>query len=260
MPKEIIYRLVNASETQQVVNLHRASFPPQHVARTIFGTRGIAAYLSALIGLPGFSSSQSILGAWDKLAMVGYAYGRTIGESWHLNYIAVLPAYQSCGIGQSLWQAWSKQRRNDSRELTLDVEEINRAAVAWYEGLGFRPVRRTWSYEKELSLGPPSRMPSGDATPLDGSLELLDWDNAQAWQRVYGFSQFQIASARTVWQVGRLGENYFRVTAILPAHIEHALHEMDASRKLLVVSSEPLQSAYLSEAGVSLRMANSIHA
>ena len=90
------------------------------------------------------------------------------------------------------------------------------------------------------------------------AVRLLDWEQSEAWQLAYGFSQFHLVYLEQVWTIGRLGERYFRVREKIPTGIETILTEIDRARRLLILSSVPLKGLNLNEAGISFRMQGSM--
>jgi GNAT superfamily N-acetyltransferase len=179
---------------------------------------------------------------------VGYAHYRALPDSWHLNNIAILPTYQGCGIGRTLWNGFLEMgQERGFKQLSLDAERDNQQALAWYQRMGLRITETVRIYEKSLS---------GKAVSHHTveTVQLLDWEAAEAWQETYGFSRFRLAYQGRTWPVERLGEHYFRVRQPLPAILESVLSDIDSSRSLLIVSPQLIHSAGLKEIGVSFRM------
>jgi hypothetical protein len=187
-------------------------------------------------------------GAWDGETLVGYAHYRALPDSWHLNNIAILPTYQGCGIGRTLWNCFLETgQERGFQQLSLDTERDNQKALAWYQRLGLCITETSRIYEKSIS----GKALSHHTTE---TVQLLDWEAAEAWQEAYGFSRFRLAYQGRTWPVERLGQRYFRVRQPLPAVLESVLSEMDSSRSLLIVSRQLIHSAELKEVGVSFRM------
>lgn len=247
-PKQIELNTVPSRLIPQVIRLHRAVFSPAQVACTIYGCKGAARYFASLAAYPQFQPEHVVWGAWKGRSLVGYAHYRALPDSWHLNNIAVHPGCQGQGIGRQLWDRFiATARERQFQQISLDVEHDNQLAVEWYQRHGLVITGTVWRYEKRISQGnlPPEALPP---------LRLLGWEQAEAWQLAYGFSQFQIHCGEEVWQIGRLGEHYFRVTQPLPDAIEAALAQIDPDRKLLLFTPEPLESPDFVELGKSLRM------
>lgn len=230
----------------RLVALHRAVFPPEQVAATIYAGAGVEHYLASLAAYPSLQPEHRFWGAWQVEELVGYAHGRALPDAWHLNNIAVLPACQGQGVGRRLWQQFiADGRRRGYRQFSLHVESDNQAAIAWYRALGLEVTGAVWRYEKAL--------PAAPAEPVR-SLRLAGWDQAVAWQAAYGFSQFQIHWQDQVWTIGRIGDNTFRSVGLLPAAVETALAHIDPHRRLLIFSTEPLHEPEIALVGQALRM------
>ncbi|HEX9988549.1 MAG TPA: GNAT family N-acetyltransferase [Chloroflexia bacterium] len=253
MPDCITYRRLQPSDVPLAVNLHQAAFPPEQVARTIYGAPGIARYLANLISFPEMGADHLLWGAWAGETLAGYAHLRGIDEAWHLNNIVVSPAYQGRGIGSQLWRYWVETWiERGYRRLSLDVDSENQMALDWYRRQGLEVVRTTTTYE---------RVPGERIAPDRGILaeiELVGWEGAEAWHSLYGFSHFQLRCGETTWTVGRLGNSYFRLEGQIPPEIEMALAYVDPQRRLLVLSPVPIQAEGYQQASVSFRMEGSV--
>ncbi|NLG98798.1 MAG: GNAT family N-acetyltransferase [Chloroflexi bacterium] len=245
---EIVLQHIQPHQFSQVIRLHRAVFPPEQVARTIYACKGIDRYLASLVAFPRLQREHVLIGAWKQKELIGYAHFRALADSWHLNNIAVHDAYQGQGVGSRLWHEFVESARGRKfRQVTLDVESSNRSAVDWYQRKGLTTVAAVWRYEKVLSSS--RELEEGERSP-----QLSGWDQAEAWQAVYGFSQFQLHWEGRDWVIGRIGSSYFKTIGLLPAVVESALCHIDPSRHLLIFSGKPLDNRAFIPLGKSLRM------
>jgi ribosomal protein S18 acetylase RimI-like enzyme len=248
MYPDIVFRSIRHDECRQAVDLHRAVFPLEQCMRTIYACPNVDRYLANLLTFPSLQKEHVLWGSWAGESLVGYAHFRTQPECWHLNYIGVLPEYQGHGIGRQLFTRWLEMgRRLGYRRLSLYVEHDNQQALDWYQRKGLVAVGRIWKYEKETELIP-------TAVAKSAVVRLLDWEVAEACQLAYGFSQFRLVCQERIWTVGRLGEEYFRLSDGLSQSLEVALAEVDPARRLLIWSSAYLDGELLESVGISIRM------
>lgn len=245
MSPEFTLRPIRPQECSHIVALHRAAFPAEEVKRTIYGCPHPERYLASLIAFPTMQREHILEGVWEGKELIGYVHLRLLREALHLNYIAVLPEYQGRGVGRTLW-GWCTDhaRKLHYKAISLDVSQKNSRALAWYHRKGFKIIQRTWVYEKSLQ--------SGSGCPAEVSL--LDWDDAEAWQAYYGFSQFHLVYQDKTWSIGRLGLLYFRMSERPPEAIETTLTNIDPDRSLLIVSPTQIQDNDFIEVGITLRM------
>lgn len=229
--------------------MHRAAFPPEEVAHSIYASHGVHRYLARLVTYPALQVEHLVRGAWHGEQLVGYAHSRALPDSWHLNYIAVLATHRGRGIGQTLWAKWIRLGQDRGHHLlTLDVNAENRRALEWYQANGFVIREKNWTYVRELHRADKCRQPRP-------AVVLRDWEQAQAWQSAYGFSRFTLAHAGQEWSVGRLGDLFFRVDDRFPAVLETVLVEIDPARRLLISSHHPLDDPLHQRVKLSYRMA-----
>lgn len=72
-------------------------------------------------------------------AFIGYAGMRAVFDEGTVNNVAVRTRWRRRGVGRALTEALIRCARNRGlRFLTLEVRVSNEAAIALYEGMGFR--------------------------------------------------------------------------------------------------------------------------
>lgn len=255
MSDDVRYAEIKPADTRQVVAVHRAASRADHVARSIYSSPKVHHYLATLVEHPELASRHLLLGAWRGDTLVGFAHGRALESTWHLNEIGTLPAVQGRGIGRALFEWWlTAGLERNFRSFSLDVEQDNRA-MRWYLRRGFAPAETSWAYEKSLRRGGRDLDGEEQSTPMEaGSVQLGDWENAHAWQRAFGFSRFTLTAFAHTWSIDRLGRKYFRVREQLPSAIERTLGRLDGRRRLLIVQSTPLNNEEPTPVSVSIRM------
>jgi ribosomal protein S18 acetylase RimI-like enzyme len=247
VPQTITYRPIEPDDCTAVAQLHLSTFGARDIAASIFLSPQVGHYLAQLVAFPTLQRENWLWGAWHESTLVAYVFGRALPAAWHLNYLAVAPAHQNRGIGQGLWNRWYQSGHDRNyRVFTVDVEQDNKRARTWYERKGYGLAGATWFYIEDLAA----------AKKPGSKLQLLNWENAEAWQKQFGFSQFNICSEKKTWTVGRLGENYFRAAYPLPKAAQGVLHHVDPTRRLLLMS--PRRVSRLNELKVSFRLRSEI--
>ena len=84
--------------------------------------------------------------ALDGETVAGYVGSQSVlGESDMMN-LAVHPDYRRQGVGKALVERLLWELGEENHCLTLEVRASNEAAIALYEGLGFRQVGRRPKY------------------------------------------------------------------------------------------------------------------
>ena len=121
---------------------------PAHVAQ-------IAAMERAFFSAPWDETSlrselENPLALWlvalDGDTVAGYVGSQSVlGESDMMN-LAVRPDYRRQGVGRALVERLLWELGEENHCLTLEVRASNAAAIALYEGLGFRQVGRRPKY------------------------------------------------------------------------------------------------------------------
>lgn len=252
MDSEIIYRPIRADECPAIVCLHRISFPSEEVQRTIYSAPGINRYLANLIRYSGGSGANQLWGGWQGDQLVGYAHFIASTASWHLNYIATRPDCRKQGIAQRLWEIWLKKgREREYKRFSLDVACENQGAYAWYSRQGFRVANTTYVYEKTFPASP---------FTSDSAIEfyIKDWETAEAWQAMYGFSQFELNVESNSWRIGRIGTWYYQAQEVLPPAAERIMEKMDGGRNLLIRSETLITDPQSRQVAVSYRMSRGL--
>ena len=78
---------------------------------------------------------------------IGYVGQMFMLDEGYVSNVAVSPAFRRRGIASALIRALlDRARERNLSFVTLEVRESNAAAIALYEGFGFRPVGRRKNY------------------------------------------------------------------------------------------------------------------
>ena len=85
----------------------------------------------------------------------GFVLSRLAKVEAEILSIVVDPSARRQGVGRALFAKHLERLRNlGVRELFLEVEETNRAAIAFYQGFGFRNVGRREAYYQRGTSAP----------------------------------------------------------------------------------------------------------
>jgi hypothetical protein len=110
----------------------------------------------------------------------------------------------------------------------------NQVARRWYAGLGMHEVSASawWAVDPAAVVGALGATRESDAV-------VTDHPAATAVHSAYGFSQFRVVTPRGSHTVGRIGTDWFRLTApgaLTDPDLLALLARLDPGRRLLVVA------------------------
>lgn len=214
-----------------IVDAVRAGFSSNLLELMIYGSHGIGKFVSEQIALQNAGGDIHYTMARCDDRFVGAAEIRRTPEGLFLNYIAIMPAFRDRGFGSMLLrEALSQQNCSEQATILLDVLDHNIAARRWYERLGFCEERST-----QWWVAPMAAKGHRICASIEG------YPQAQACQREYGFSRFKLAANGTQYDIGRLGDKWYRVsdpTIVSEPGVIDQLHRLDARRQLLVLAPD----------------------
>ena len=213
-----------------IVDAVREGFSTDLLELMIYGSHGICKFVREQIALQKDGGDTHYTVARSDGRFAGAAEIRRIPAGLFLNYIAIMPAFRDRGFGSMLLrEALEQQDCSEQAKIVLDVLDHNVAARRWYERLGFREERVT-----QWWVAPIVPKSIRICTSIEG------YPQAQACQREYGFSRFTLSVNGTPYEIGRLGEKWYRISdpafAREPGLIDR-LHQLDAHRQLLILAS-----------------------
>ena len=134
-------RRLNYADLPAVVAIERRAFP--------------APWSLAMFVLELSRPGGICLVATDRGEISGYVICSRHDTVWHLMDIAVAPERRREGIGAALMRALLDRLPGPDEALTLEVRPSNAAAIAMYEGFGFKTAgvrRRYYSDNGEDAL------------------------------------------------------------------------------------------------------------
>lgn len=221
-----------------IVDAVREGFSAELLEMTIYGSHGICKFVSEQIALQNDGGDTHYTIARCAGRFAGAAEIRRIPEGLFLNYIAIMPEFRDRGFGTLLLhEALGQHDSSESAAIVLDVLDHNIAARRWYERLGFREERLTQWWVAPI-------VPTGHRV----SVSIEGYPQAQACQREYGFSRLRLIANGTPYEIGRLGEKWYRISdpkiVNEPGLIDH-LFRLDARRQLLILAPDNWTAAGL---------------
>lgn len=221
--------------------LLRESLPEREYTRTIFACSGYSEYLRASCRC-GSHAATLLIGAYAGEELIGFAEWRRLEQMLVLNNLNVDTACRSQGIGARL-VAYGEElaRKEGVRTLALDVFYWNERVHEWYKRLGFTEAGRTYWYEGNRFIDTASDAEAGGDQVPDFIVD--EYPVAEAHHAAYGFSSFKIRTKHGTVQVGRLGEQYYRIQTQKAdwdwdGDLSRVLGHLEAERKLLVLSPD----------------------
>ena len=212
-------------DAADIVRLIRGGFASDDLRLFIYGCRGIRRYVAAEIrGAAG--SRNPYLVASLAGTVVGCLDLRRTPDGCFLNYIAVVRAARSRGVGARLLERSLTGEASDTTPIELDVFEHNPRAIQWYQRLGFeRRGGHAWFHLTS-------------AARRAGQYSVEGWPQANVAHRQFGFSRFALVTNRGRHDVGRLGSEWFRVAsreAVEDPQTVPALRAIDPRRRVLAI-------------------------
>jgi len=222
----ICIRLASCIDAPKIVSLVRKSFNSRILNAMIYGCAGITQYLKSQISIPSGLSDTVYVVAESGGVIVGCVELRLLGDTIFLNYICTSRKMRNKGLGKKLLKkAVLIVKCRNHRRMALDVFADNHVAKQWYSKLGFaRNYTTGWYsfpvvYKKTGLVGKVSGFPQADLCHAR-----------------FGFSQFSVHASKNSYSVGRLGNDWFRVTQkeiLQDAEAVNTLAKLDARRKIL---------------------------
>lgn len=221
-------RIARVEDVEQVLALALKSFGAELTDRLIYGSSGFPLYMRAQLELPGGLSDTKYIVALADQEVAGFVEILCRPPNLFLNYIVADKEKHIKGLGSFLLKRSLELVGAESFELMiLDVFSENSVALRWYLGLGFEDIGRYVWWEIPL--------PKGGG---NGEGYLCQLPQAKACQERFGFACFQVRTSQQAYDVGMLGEKWFRVTCPEILEDDDALDllaSLDKSRRLLAI-------------------------
>lgn len=215
-----------------IVEIYRHGFPADRVGLTVMGQEKGAEYVEALI-------SESLIGGASPFfcaesgtgAVAGFIQIRLRPGGIFANNIYVSPDHRGMGVGRRLFDRSLKAAGACSPQTVfLDVFEENNRALQWYRRLGFKEVERSaWTA---------GALPPGGS---DGDYFVSGKPQADIVHEHFGFSLLSVTTRDRSYDVGRLGDRWFRLydsRALWDDDLLAALRRLGPSRDFFLILAE----------------------
>jgi len=202
---------------------------------TIFSTKGYETYIKNVLTIPEKYRRVKIYGAFVNDHLAGFTEWRVLEGSLFLNNIYVYPEYRSFGIGRSLLvkHGYCLLDEYGKSKMSLDVFDNNTGAMCWYEKIGFVRKDSTFWYVGE--------QPALVHSNCSYECYIENYPNAEAEHMAYDFSMFTCSTRNGVYQIGKIRNQFYRLTnpnSINDHDLLHCLNQLDPKRKLLLLTCE----------------------
>ncbi|OES44984.1 GNAT family N-acetyltransferase [Domibacillus iocasae] len=216
---------------------------------TIFSSPGYTNFLTYQQSIPWPYNPTRLLGAYDEDALLGFIEIRIMSDRLFINNFCVQKEARGRRVGEMLLQQTELLARSmNKKAVSLDCFLWNERAMDKYLKAGFHQVAHAHWFTSENQY----------RSEKDPALFLVEgYPNAEANQKEFGFSQFQIRTENGIFSVNRLKENYFRVTANEQnLNYFNILSRLDQNRSLFIISpdSEPEAGSLWKKVSSSVRM------
>jgi GNAT superfamily N-acetyltransferase len=226
-------RVASLSSAAGIAAAIRSGFDADRLSITIYGSRGIVAYIADQIEAGGRHGDTRYWVAIIGNRVAGCLEMRYAPRLAWVNYLAVLPEWRSQRLGSRLLAAAIDAEYWDHPqcEVGLDVFADNAGAVRWYEGLGFASAAERVIAQVDI------------ATPPLGRFFLSGWPQSALLHRRYGFSELSVVTDEATHRVGLLGDEWFRLpnpASALDPGLRGALRAIDSGRRGLLTATEDL--------------------
>jgi GNAT superfamily N-acetyltransferase len=228
MKNKCRFQAARPDDAPGIVELIREGFQEDILSMFIYGCSGIDKFVSEQIAVQHCGGETFYVAAHLDDQLAGCTEMRRLSDGLFLNYISVRPAFRSQGLArQLLCDAIRLSGPEKPQKMDLDVLESNTVARAWYQALGFKN-------KYAISWLTYPLFPCQDA-----HVHIRGFAQAQACQNEYGFSKFSIITADREFDIGRLGDAWFRLTdaeALYSPGLPNALKRLDPRRQILLLT------------------------
>jgi len=225
----IVIRMARPADAASIVGLFASSFAPAVVTAMLYGCPGASEFVRILVSLPLPLAERLYFVADVADQVVGCIELRRVTSGLFLSYIATAPEYRRQGLARRLLAKGIGASDADyGTTFSLDVFADNAAAERWYRDLGL-----TTQGESDWW-----RLPVEHATAGAEDAVVHDFPQAEAIHQRFGFSEFRVATEQGPVRVGRLGDQWFRLTdpgCLANSALHSVLRRLDPRREIVAI-------------------------
>lgn len=225
---------------------------PLAYSLTIFSSPGYTNFLAHQRSIPLSRNPMKLLGAYDGDEMLGFIELRLFPDRLFINNFCVKHEARGRQIGERLLHHTEQMAKN------MKLSAVGLDCFLWNERVLEKYVRSGFQKTGTVQWFTGSNDRFAD-TPIEFVIE--GKEEADAYQKEFGFSQFQIKTKYGMSAVNRLKEGYFRVTAEeQDPHYYTILSQLDRRRSLFMIrSGEAEVEDGWSKASASVRLEKRIN-
>lgn len=243
-------RFTEKKDVGTIVQLVREGFPAGITDRLIYGAHGIGKYIE--LQLEEKSSETRYIVAEKDGKPAGFVEYRCLPNSLVLNYIVIDSEFRGKGLASPLLKESIRLLDVTSSQIVLDVFDYNTTALRWYEKFGFKPAGTSYWYDLKF----------GELERKGNEVYTVNFPQACALYRHFGFSVLTLRCGLKYYQVGILGRHWLRITQkelLSNPDVLLFLAQKYPERKCFAllpekISSEPEQGIEIREVVKSYRM------
>lgn len=246
MRADIGVRPAEPADAQQIVDVMRRVFDPVWLDMSIYACSGVADFVREQISARGLGGDTIHVVATYGDRIVAAAEARSNPNGLFLGYIAVLPEFQSIGIGRRMLVATVQTARpGGAGDIVLDVLDVDGGARAWYQRLGLADqAQGGWWVLPRKQAG----------ESAEGVL--CGYPQTMACYRRFGFAELKLRTHSREYSVGMLNRGWFRLTqpeALSDPEVWAALRRLDPSRQVFAILPDPAPVALPADARLLAR-------
>jgi ribosomal protein S18 acetylase RimI-like enzyme len=228
---QIKIRYAEQRDVRRIIEIVNQGFDNVLLDAMIYGCKGIDKYLSYQFKLPQSLSDKVYIVAENSDGVIGFVEFRIYPDMLFLNYIGIDKSSRKNSLASYLLsQSELMIRKKCHKKMQLDVFFDNQVAKNWYEKIGFTSI--TSSNWLSVSFEAESRLKNS---------KISGFPQAILCSEKFGFSEFLLSTPIRTYNIGLLGDKWFRVTQSQIFHDPDALSglkKLSSTRKILALCSD----------------------